>query len=67
MLCKIYLGEGKMDKENFHQLIQDSQFFTSLEQIINFLESVGFYGDQEDIEYLLTGLKNTLKRGLDIK
>jgi len=56
-----------MEQADFHQVVPDSQFFTGIEQIINFIESSGFYGDEEDIDYLLVGLKNTLKHGLDIK
>jgi hypothetical protein len=57
-----------MEQVDFHQqAVPDAQFFTGIEQSINFIESSGFYGDEEDIDYLLMGLKNTLKHGLDIK
>lgn len=50
---------------NFHQVMPDSHFWTSIKMLLNFLDR--YKNGNVSANYLIIGLQNTLKNGYDIQ
>ncbi len=60
-----------MEGIHFYQVVPDSQFFSDIDQIIEFVKGLPIVESDDGMglskDYLLTALENTKKRGLKLK
>lgn len=60
-----------MNDINYMQVIPNSQFYTNIEQILNYLNYLKYpipgTSNEEALKYLVIGLQNTIKNGYNIQ
>lgn len=62
---KIIVAKRVEAQANYHQVVPDSHYWDSIDSLINYLSYQK--ARAVDIDYLITGFKNSLKNGYDIR